>query len=225
MTDSPPTQEHPEAEVRLVDTPEGPARARILAGRGSRRGTRATGTVLLSHGAGGRRDSADLVALAAALPQSGWTVALVDQPWRVAGRRIATAPPRLDAAYVPLVHALLSGRDALPRPVVSVGRSAGARVVCRTAERLGPDAVLAVSFPLHPPGRPTASRYAELAAAVALAVPVRVIQGQQDTFGTPAELIEAGLDPNLVVPVRGTHTPHPGDVAAAAVRLLGELFG
>lgn len=209
------------SEVRLIETPEGPSRARILDAHGGS----ARGTVLLSHGAGGQRDSADLSALSRALPEDGWVVALIDQPWRVSGRRVASAPPRLDAAYVPLVTALLTGVDALPHPVVSAGRSAGARVACRTAAALAPDAVLAVSFPLHPPGRPDRSRYAELAAAVSLGIPLWVIQGERDAFGAPQELLQAGLDPDRLRPVRGTHTPHPGDVASAARKVLAELSG
>jgi uncharacterized protein len=208
-------------EVRLIETPEGPARARILDAHGAH----ARGTVLLSHGAGGQRDSADLAALARALPADGWVVALLDQPWRVSGRTVAAPPPRLDAAYVPLVTALLAGAGALPRPVVSAGRSAGARVVCRTAAALGPDAVLAVSFPLHPPGRPDRSRYAELAAAVSVGMPLWVIQGERDAFGSPQELVEAGLETERLHTVRGTHTPNPGDVVAAARTALAELSG
>jgi uncharacterized protein len=208
----------PGLESRPVDTPEGPARVRIGAPRG-----RTRGSVLLSHGAGGARDSADLAALARALPRAGWLIALVDQPWRVAGRRVASPPPRLDAAYEPVVTALFGAEGPLPRPFVSAGRSAGARVVCRTASHVQPDAVLAISFPLHPPRRPEHSRYAELESASRLPVPLWVVQGERDAFGTPAELLAAGLDPALLLPVRGTHTPHPGDVVAAVLGALAEL--
>ena len=206
------------AEVRLVATPEGQARVRVIAP-----GRRPLGTVLLSHGAGGQRDSADVAALAEALPRDGWIVVLVDQPWRVAGRRIAAAPPRLDAAYVPIVETLVSGPTPLPAPLVSAGRSAGARVVCRTAHAVAADAVLAVSFPLHPPGRPDRSRYDELAGAMRLGVPVWVVQGERDAFGTPGELRDAGLPEGSLREVRGTHTPHPGDVVAAARDVLAGL--
>lgn len=191
----------------MVDTPEGPARARLHSPEGTARGT-----VVLGHGAGGQRDSADLAALATRLPDDGWVVALVDQPWRVAGRKVASRPPRLDAAFVPLALALFSGPDALPRPFVSGGRSAGARVACRTAAGAQADAVLALSFPLHPPGAPERSRFPELAAAVTLDRPLVVVQGERDPFGTPAELLAAGLSPERLRVVSGTHTPHPGEV-------------
>ncbi|MGA8045466.1 MAG: alpha/beta family hydrolase [Dermatophilaceae bacterium] len=200
--------------VHAISTPEGPARVRVRTAPESGRGT-----VLLSHGAGGHGDSADLAALARSLTTDGWVVGLVDQPWRVAGKRVATAPPRLDAAYVPVVRAL---RDeyGLPPPLISAGRSAGARVVCRTAATLGADAVVALSFPLHPPGRPQRSRYGELAAAVGLGIPISVVQGEKDAFGTPDELTAAGLDPDLLTVVRGTHSPNPADVVAAVRAFL-----
>ncbi len=214
-------------ETRLIDTPEGPGRARVIAGAA---GGAARGSILLGHGAGGQKDSADLARLARALPADGWTVVLIDQPWRVAGKRVATLPPHLDAAYVPIARALLEGDHALPRPLVSAGRSAGARVACRTAGAVGADAVIALSFPLHPPGRPDRSRYAELARAADL-VPVDpragsrlvVVQGQRDPFGTPEELIAAGFDPALLREVRGTHTPNPGDVLAEVRGFLAGL--
>ena len=205
-------------QTRTIDTPEGPARARLRIPPHQPRGS-----VLLGHGAGGQQDSADLVALARALPGEGWLVALIDQPWRVAGRKVATLPPRLDAAFVPLADTLFSGSDSLPRPFVSAGRSAGARVACRTAEAVRADAVIALSFPLHPPGAPEKSRYAELAGAVALGIPLTVVQGERDPFGTPGELREAGLQPDRLREVRGTHTPNAGDVVAAVTGFLSQL--
>ena len=202
----------------MIQTPHGPGRVRILWPDGPARGT-----VLLSHGAGGQRDSPDLAALADTLPQQGWVAALVDQPWRVAGRKVASAPARLDEAYLPIVAALTADADALPRPLVSAGRSAGARVACRTARAVGADAVLALSFPLHPPGRPERSRFGELAGAAEHGIPLLVVQGSRDTFGGPQDLVEAGLDPARIVAVRGTHAPHPGDVVTAVTDWLDSL--
>ncbi|MET8895643.1 alpha/beta hydrolase family protein [Streptomyces albogriseolus] len=132
------------------------------------------------HGAGGGTDARDLSALAAVLPAHGVTVALVEQPWRVAGRKVAPAPKTLDTGQRGVWPAL----TAPGLPVISGGRSAGARVACRTATELGAHAVLALSFPLHPPGRPEKSRAEELLGA---GVPTLVVQGGNDPFGKPAE--------------------------------------
>ncbi|EFL02547.1 conserved hypothetical protein [Streptomyces sp. SPB78] len=138
-------------------------------------------TVLaLGHGAGGGVEARDLAALAASLPFRGVTVALVEQPWRVAGKRLAPAPRTLDAAFTALWPKLA----ARGLPVVAGGRSAGARVACRTARDLGAAAVLALSFPLHPPGKPEKSRAAEL---LGTGLPTLVVQGGNDPFGRPAE--------------------------------------
>ncbi|MET9772792.1 alpha/beta family hydrolase [Streptomyces sp. NPDC006367] len=139
------------------------------------------------HGAGGGIEARDLAALAAALPAHGVTVALVEQPWRVAGKKLAPAPKTLDAGWRGVWPAL----NAPGLPVVSGGRSAGARVACRTAAGLGARAVLALSFPLHPPGRPEKSRAGELLAA---GVPTLVVQGGNDPFGKPAEFPEGACD-------------------------------
>jgi predicted alpha/beta-hydrolase family hydrolase len=133
-----------------------------------------------SHGAGGGTDARDLRALAAALPPHGVTVALVEQPWRVAGKKLAPAPKVLDTAWTALWPAL----ERPGPPVVAGGRSAGARVACRTAKVLGAYAVLALSFPLHPPGRPEKSRAEELLGS---GVPTLVVQGGRDSFGRPEE--------------------------------------
>ncbi|MFD9543410.1 alpha/beta family hydrolase [Streptomyces sp. NPDC060022] len=134
----------------------------------------------VSHGAGGGIEARDLQALAAVLPGHRVSVALVEQPWRVAGKKLAPAPRTLDAGWRGLWPAL----TAPGLPVVAGGRSAGARVACRTATELGAHAVLALSFPLHPPGRPEKSRKDELLGA---GVPVLVVQGGRDPFGRPEE--------------------------------------
>jgi predicted alpha/beta-hydrolase family hydrolase len=108
------------------------------------------------------------------------SVALVEQPWRVAGKKLAPAPKTLDTGWRGLWPALA----APGLPVIAGGRSAGARVACRTAGELGAHAVLALSFPLHPPGRPEKSRAGELLGA---GVPTLVVQGGNDPFGKPEE--------------------------------------
>ncbi|MEI5035311.1 hydrolase [Streptomyces sp. S1A(2023)] len=161
----------------------------------------------VSHGAGGGIEARDLKALAGALPGHGVTVALVEQPWRVAGKKVAPAPKTLDTGWRGLWPALA----APGLPVVSGGRSAGARVACRTATELGAAAVLALSFPLHPPGRPEKSRADELLGA---GVPTLVVQGGNDPFGRPDEfppgpykLVEVDLgDHGFAVPKRSGRT-------------------
>ncbi|MFJ9901551.1 alpha/beta family hydrolase [Streptomyces sp. NPDC101152] len=134
----------------------------------------------VSHGAGGGIEARDLQALAHVLPQHDVTVALVEQPWRVAGKKMAPAPKTLDVGWYGIWPALTK----LGLPVISGGRSAGARVACRTATELGAHGVLALSFPLHPPGRPERSRAGELLGS---GVPTLVVQGGNDPFGKPEE--------------------------------------
>jgi predicted alpha/beta-hydrolase family hydrolase len=157
--------------VRDVDTPLGLARAHTAGADGA-----VEGTLVLGHGAGGGVESADLVAVTAAAVADGWRVVRVEQPWRVAGKRIAPAPPRLDEAWRAVLDALRENGVLAGRLVLG-GRSAGARVACRTAAGLGAAGVLALAFPLHPPGRPQKSRAPEL---TAVTVPLVVVQGETD---------------------------------------------
>jgi uncharacterized protein len=147
--------------------------------------------LVLGHGAGGDIDARDLAALADALPGRGVTVVRVRQPWRVAGRKIAGPPAQLDRAWTAVVADLRAGLPALAAgaPLVVGGRSAGARVACRTAAATGAVGCLALAFPLHPPGRPAQTdgqarrtRAPELAGT---GVPTLVVQGERDTFGGP----------------------------------------
>jgi predicted alpha/beta-hydrolase family hydrolase len=158
---------------REVETPHGPGRLVVSRARG------ATATLLLSHGAGVGIDTRDLEALADALPGQGISVARFEQPWRVAGRKVATPPPTLDAGLRAAAAAL--GDDL---PLVVGGRSAGARSAARCAAGLGAIGCLALAFPLHPPGKPEKSRLAELEAS---GVPTLVVQGERDAMGRPEE--------------------------------------
>ncbi|MFE4368780.1 alpha/beta family hydrolase [Streptomyces sp. NPDC056835] len=166
-----------EPEQQTVETPAGDARITWHPAKRPRR------VLALGHGAGGGIEVRDLRALAAALPPLGVTVALVEQPWRVAGKKLAPAPKTLDTGW----RALWPALEKPGVPVVAGGRSAGARVACRTARELGAHAVLALSFPLHPPGKPEKSRAAELLGS---GVPTLVVQGGNDPFGKPAEYAE-----------------------------------
>jgi hypothetical protein len=161
---------------RAVPTPYGEGRLDVHPARG------ATVTLLLSHGAGNGVDARDLAALAEALPRQGATVALFEQPWRVAGRKVASPPPTLDVGLLAAYHVLGSSRS-----LVVGGRSAGARSAARCATDLGAVGCLALSFPLHPPGRPERSRVAELTGA---GVPTLVVQGERDPMGRPEEFPE-----------------------------------
>jgi predicted alpha/beta-hydrolase family hydrolase len=165
----------------------------------------------LGHGAGGGIGAVDLVALARTLPSAGITVARYEQPWRVAGRRVAARPPSLDVAWLETSPAVTKLAEGLP--VFVGGRSAGARVACRTAGEVGAAAVVCLAFPLHPPGSPEKSRLSELLTPT---VPVLVLQGERDTFGNAATLAsEVGGRPNIrVVPVPGAD--HGMKVAASA---------
>lgn len=162
-------------------TARGPARTTTFEALSSEHRTDVT--VALTHGAGGGIESADLVAMAAGLPPQGIDVVLVEQPWRVAGQRLASAPATLDEAFTTVV-----GQLAPPSLLVVGGRSAGARVACRTGTSLGAAGVLALAFPLHPPGRPGRSRGSELAGT---ALPTLVLQGGRDPFGNTDQLREA----------------------------------
>jgi predicted alpha/beta-hydrolase family hydrolase len=156
--------------------------------------------VWLGHGAGGGIGAVDLAALAEQLPARGFTVARYEQPWRVAGKKIASRPATLDIAWRETALAVAEVAKGLP--LIVGGRSAGARVACRTADDLGAAAVICLAFPMHPPGRPEATRLSELLTPT---VPTLVVQGDRDTFGTASDIArEAGSHDTLrIVPVAG----------------------
>ncbi|GGO85670.1 alpha/beta hydrolase family protein [Wenjunlia tyrosinilytica] len=196
-----------------VPTPVGDARITYARARGAEPGA----VLALGHGAGGGIEARDLRALSAALPPLGVTVALVEQPWRVAGRKLAPAPKTLDTAWTAVWKAL----EAEGAPVVAGGRSAGARVACRTGRSLAAAAVLALSFPLHPPGKPDRSRAQELLDA---GLPTLVVQGERDPFGRPEEFAAAGYEGELVPVPFGDHgfaVPKKADLdEQAAMRVI-----
>jgi predicted alpha/beta-hydrolase family hydrolase len=161
-----------------IDTPQGPARAHLHLAEEPR------GALILGHGAGGGVEAPDLAAATQAARSVGISVALIEQPYRVAGRRSPPRAPQLDAAWVAVVEHLHASELADLQVVVG-GRSMGARVACRTAEAAGAVAVLCLAFPLEPPrraGKPPQSRLPELEA---LTVPTLVVQGMRDPFGMP----------------------------------------
>ena len=164
--------------------------------------------LVLGHGAGGGIESPDLLAATEAARSVGLSVALVEQPYRVAGRRSPAPARQLDAAWTAVVLGLGAGPLG-GLPLLSGGRSSGARVACRTAAETGSIAVVCLAFPLHPPGHPEKSRLAELDG---VHVPTLVVQGENDPFGMPPP------GPNrTVVGIRGTHSLRSSAAVAAAV--------
>ena len=158
-----------------IDTPHGPARAELHCAPEGRAG------LLLGHGAGGGVGAPDLVAATRGATAAGVHVALVEQPYRVAGRRAPAPAAQLDTAWL-VVADRLSREWFHDLPLVFGGRSSGARVACRTAAEGLAVAVLCLAFPVHPPGKPEKSRMPELDGVT---VPTLVVQGESDPFGMP----------------------------------------
>lgn len=170
-----------------------------------------TGLLVLGHGAGGGVDAPDLVAVHDAAVAAGVRVARVTQPYRVAGRRAPAPAGHLDEAWIAAVGAL-----RVPGlPLIVGGRSSGARVACRTATTLGAAGILALAFPLHPPGKPEKSRAAELPPGV----PTLVINGDRDPFGVPAAggAVEVAVRPGAVHDLR-KDLPGTVEIALAWLR-------
>ncbi len=177
--------------------------------------------VVLTHGAGGTPDTADVLAVRDAARELGAATALVTQPYRVKGARAPGSAPKQDAAWVELVEVLRAEteRDGVAPPLVQCGRSNGARVACRTARAVGAAGVIALAFPLHPPGQPGRSRDGELRSA---GTSVLVINGERDPFGVPE-----GDQMTKVVMLPGeTHTlsKRPAAVGLAAAEWLSALL-
>jgi predicted alpha/beta-hydrolase family hydrolase len=191
-----------------VTTPRGVAWADVDRPAGT-----PVGLLVLGHGAGGGVEAADLLATRRAALEAEWAVARVTQPYRVAGRRSPPAGPVLDEAWLPVVTKVRSGGGLGVLPVVFGGRSSGARVACRTATAGHAAGVLALAFPLHPPGHPERSRLDELAGP---SVPVLVVQGDRDPFGMPP-----AADGRRIVVVPGDHSLRS---AAEPIRLAVAAF-
>jgi hypothetical protein len=188
-----------------IPTPRGPARAHLdLAAE-------APAALVLGHGAGGGTDAPDIVAAAGAAQAAGLSVVRVEQPYRVAGRRSPAPAGQLDEAWTAVVTALSEGGLG-GLPLILGGRSAGARVACRTAAGLGAAAVVCLAFPVHPPGKgddPSKSRLGELDA---VSVPVLVVQGESDPFGMPHD-----APGRTVVRISGNHSLRDAAAVSAAV--------
>lgn len=179
-----------------IDTQFGAARAHLRSADEPR------AALVLGHGAGGGVAAPDLVAVADVAHSVGLSTALVEQPYRVAGRRSPAPPHQLDAAWTGVIDYLRAG-ELRGLPLVVGGRSSGARVACRTAEATGAVGVLCLAFPLQTPPRsgaaPTPSRLSELDA---VKVPMLVVQGSRDRFGIPPStkrrtVVEVAADHSL----------------------------
>jgi len=192
-----------EVDAEEILTPHGLARVHLQPVDSPR------GGLVLGHGAGGGVESADLVAAATAARSAGLSVALVEQPYRVAGRRSPAPAKQLDAVWSVVVSELRDRAFGSTDILLTGGRSSGARVACRTAADTHSSGVLCLAFPLHPPGRPEQSRLQELDD---VGVPTLVVQGESDPFGTPP----AGRN-RTVVRVPGTHALRNGATVTAAV--------
>jgi uncharacterized protein len=202
--------------VLEIATSQGPARADL------RRAPDPIGALVLGHGASGGIGARDLVTVAETAPEQGFSVALVEQPYRVAGRRTPPPAARLDAAWTAVVQRLRDGPlEGLP--LVAGGRSSGARVACRTAAATGAAAVLCLAFPLVPPRRgPRAAANSRLPELDAVTVPTLVVQGVADSFGVPPDAPR-----RTVVRVPGTHalTADLSAVSSAVRAWLADLAG
>jgi predicted alpha/beta-hydrolase family hydrolase len=184
--------------AELVDTPHGPTHVHLRSIESPRAG------LALGHGAGGGVETPDLVGATQAANEAGLSVALVEQPYRVAGRRGPAPARQLDEAWLAVVPQLFPGL-----PLIVGGRSAGARVACRTAAETGAAAVLCLAFPLHPAGKPEKTRLPELDGVT---VPTLVVQGERDPFGIPPSA------PNRqVVLIPGTHSLRSSESVASVV--------
>ncbi|GIF24656.1 putative alpha/beta-hydrolase family hydrolase [Actinoplanes tereljensis] len=174
-----------------IDTPRGPAGIRIIEPAGS-----PVSLLFLGHGAGGGVDAPDLIAVRDVASAAGVRVVLVTQPYRVAGRRAPAPAGQLDEAWT----AVIEHYRVPTLPLIFGGRSSGARVACRTASTLGAAGVLALAFPLHPPGKPDKSRAGELP----VDVPTLVLNGDRDPFGvpTPTASVEVAVRPGATHDLR-----------------------
>lgn len=196
--------------------PSGRARVYLHAADGPRAG------LVLGHGAGGGVEAPDLVAVREVALAEGVSVGLVEQPYRVAGRRSPASAGQLDAAWLAVVFHLRE-RELHGLPLLVGGRSLGARVACRTAGVTDAVGVVCLAFPLQPPRRSgSAPRPSRLEELDGVTVPTLVVQGTRDQFGIPAS-----NRLRTVVEVPGDHSlkGDPPAVAAAVRSWLSDLLG
>ncbi|MCP2341801.1 alpha/beta hydrolase family protein [Actinomadura rupiterrae] len=174
--------------------------------------------MVLTHGSNGGLDAPDLLAAREAALELGGAVARVQQPFRKAGRRAPGVIEKQDEAWLEVVKLL---RDRFGDvPLVQGGRSNGARVACRTARDAGASGVVALAFPLHPPGKPEKSREGELRAA---RMPTLVVNGDRDPFGVPEP--SDGIDVVVLPGERHDLNKNPAAVGIAVETWLRHWIG
>ncbi|GHJ50137.1 hypothetical protein Cs7R123_74790 [Catellatospora sp. TT07R-123] len=195
--------------TQTIETERGPARVDLTVP-----GSRAVpaSLLVLGHGAGGSVDAPDLTAVRDGALAAGVAVALVTQPYRVAGRRTPPPAGHLDEAWRAVLEVLTAQAGRVP--VLVGGRSSGARVACRTAAEVGAAGIVALAFPLHPPGRPERSRAAELLTGL----PTLVVNGDRDPFGVPGAT--PGVEIVVLVGERHDLRQAPHAAAGAVVAFL-----
>jgi len=210
------------SETVEIETSAGPAHVQLGGRRPDGRpdGKAPAFLLVATHGAGGTPDTKDVLAVTAVAEELGAATVLVTQPYRVRGARAPGSAARQDQAWTEIIGWLREETGGIP--LVQCGRSNGARVACRTARAAGAAGVIALAFPLHPPGHPEKTRSGELSAAGA---PVLVVNGDRDPFGIPAE--ENGSTKVVVLPGE-THSLAKapaaiGDAVAAWLRALPGL--
>ena len=191
------------AHVELSEPPAGAAPGFLL---------------VATHGAGGTPDTKDVLTVKTVAEQLGAVTALVTQPYRVRGARAPGSAAKQDQAWTELVAQLRNQTAGIP--LIQCGRSNGARVACRTARAVDAAGVIALAFPLHPPGHPEKSRSGELAAA---GTPVLVVNGARDPFGVP----EGSASTQVVVLPGETHAlaRNPAAIGDAVTAWLRALPG
>jgi predicted alpha/beta-hydrolase family hydrolase len=178
----------------------------------------AVALLVVGHGAGGGVDALDLLAVRDAGVRAGFAVARITQPYRVAGRRAPAPAAQLDDAWLLAIAALRRRRGLAALPLVVAGRSSGARVACRTASRTPAVGVVALAFPVHPPGRPDVSRLSELDGT---GVPTLVVQGDRDAFGMPPT--RSGREVHAIAGADHSLKEDPRAVALAVIGFVTRL--